>query len=167
MSKLLRYSKTEKNECQTLINLSETKINNDERRYILKCSLKRNYLKHNYFKYSNTFIMHDVAKTKINAYKTVKKHHTRTTPNLKSVAVRMKNQIKTCRVQLAFHGADTDTDTSSPTSSRVSSREYRRVVELAIGITSGNHASDVSATILARMSMSVSWNSSLTLEAAG
>ena len=49
---------------------------------------------------------------------------------------------------------------------RGSSRECRRVVELAIGITSGNRASDVSAKILARMSVSVSvsasWNSSLT-----
>jgi len=59
----------------------------------------------------------------------------------------------------------TPTRTSSPTSSQGSSRERRRVVELAIKITSGNRASDVSARILARMSVSVSvsasWNSSL------
>ena len=61
-------------------------------------------------------------------------------------------------LKLAFHDATptpAPTRTSSPTSSRGSSRECRRVVELAIGITSGNRASDVSARILARMSVSV------------
>ena len=43
-----------------------------------------------------------------------------------------------------------------------------RVVELAIGITSGNRASDVSARILAKMSVSLSasWNASLTAHTA-
>ena len=54
--------------------------------------------------------------------------------------------------------------TPTPTSSRGSSQECRRVVQLAAGITSGNRASDVSARILAMMSVSVSvsasWNSS-------
>ena len=42
----------------------------------------------------------------------------------------------------------TPTRTSSPTSSRGSSRECRRVVQLAIGITSGNRVPDVSARIV-------------------
>jgi len=44
------------------------------------------------------------------------------------------------RIKLAFHGADTDSDILAVTSSRGSSREFRRVVQLATGITLGNCA---------------------------
>ena len=49
----------------------------------------------------------------------------------------------------------------STTPTPTSSRECRRVVLLATGITSRNRASDVSARILTRMSVSVSWNAGL------
>jgi len=66
---------------------------------------------------------------------------------------------RTARSRLSRHSTaptrtPTPTPTSSPTSSRGSSRECQRVVELVTGITSGNCVSDVSARILARMSVS-------------
>jgi len=75
-----------------------------------------------------------------------------------------RNQLRAQRsVKLAFHGADTDTDFLADILTRIVARMSACIVQLATGITSGNRVSDVSARILARMSVSVSesWKSSL------